>query len=183
VTFGFAHAVSSGLVCAAFLVIGVSARSLLGGRRRSAARLSLRLGAVAALAGVVLCLLTGPALSITWLTSFLALGGTRTFLAFHSMVILGVLMLLEAGAGVWLLLRGRLEKARWWLRAMAFSSPLPFLAVALGVLAAPSGRAFLAGIFVPAIGLTLGIGGLGILRRALAHGPVEPDDAVFAPLG
>ncbi|NTU84953.1 MAG: cytochrome ubiquinol oxidase subunit I, partial [Chloroflexales bacterium] len=37
-----------------------------------------------------------------------------TFLSFHHMVILGILMLLVGLAGLWLLWRGRLEGARWW---------------------------------------------------------------------
>lgn len=55
----FAHTISSAWVCAAFLMVGVSAWYLLAGRASAVARLSLKLGTIAALVGVVLSFVTG----------------------------------------------------------------------------------------------------------------------------
>jgi cytochrome d ubiquinol oxidase subunit I len=100
-----------------------------------------------------------PELVITNLTSFLAFGNFRapvkgldafpkedwppvapTFLAFHNMVIIGNLMLLEVLFGAYLLWRGKLAVSRKWLTIMLFSIPLPHLAIQLGWIAAEVGR-------------------------------------------
>lgn len=102
---------------------------------------------------------SGPEVTVTRLTSFLAFGNFQapvkgldefpradwppvaaTFLSFHNMVILGNLMLLEGLIGIGLLLKGRLEWTRWWLVALVVSIPVPALAVALGWLSAEAGR-------------------------------------------
>ncbi|HEX2836425.1 MAG TPA: cytochrome ubiquinol oxidase subunit I [Thermoanaerobaculia bacterium] len=101
-----------------------------------------------------------PELMITNLTSFLAFGNFQapvkgleefpedqwppvaaTFLSFHNMVILGNLMLLAAIAGLVQLLRKRLEKSRFLLRALFWIGlVVPTLAIQLGWMAAEAGR-------------------------------------------
>lgn len=101
-----------------------------------------------------------PELVITNLTSFLAFGnfqapvqGLRefpredwppvatTFLSFHNMVIIGNLMLLIAGLGVFQMWRQRLERSRTLLRAIFWGGlALPTAAIQLGWIAAEVGR-------------------------------------------
>jgi cytochrome bd ubiquinol oxidase subunit I len=101
----------------------------------------------------------GPEIAITQLTSFLAFGNFRapieglesfpldewppvavTFLAFHNMVIVANLIALVAFAGLYLLVRGRLETSRRWQLLMIASVPLPMIAIQLGWLTAEVGR-------------------------------------------
>lgn len=62
------------------------------------------------------------------------------FISFHLMVGLGTLFILLNGWGVWLLLRGRLEKTRWFLRLLPWAVPLPLAACELGWIVAEMGR-------------------------------------------
>ena len=63
-----------------------------------------------------------------------------TFLAYHNMVILGTVLLLEMLVLLVLVLRGSLERHRTWLRIFAWSMPLPILAIQLGWMTAEIGR-------------------------------------------
>jgi cytochrome d ubiquinol oxidase subunit I len=199
-----AHTLASCWAMGAFLMAGVGAWYFLRGRGSDVARLSLRLGTVAALVSTVLVFATGdrharqvartqpakfaameglystvpgaplilfalpptqegrregPELVITNFTSLLAFGNFQapvqglnefpqaewppvaaTFLSFHNMVILGNAMALVSLAGTILLWRRRLEGARFWLRAMVLSVPLPMIAIQLGWLTAELGR-------------------------------------------
>ena len=101
----------------------------------------------------------GPEIAITELTSFLAFGNFQapieglesfpldewppvavTFLAFHNMVIVANLIAFVAFAGLFLLVRGRLETSRPWQLLMMWSVPLPMIAIQLGWLTAEVGR-------------------------------------------
>ena len=62
------------------------------------------------------------------------------FYSFHVMVILGFYFWALCGYGLWLLLTGRLEKQRWFLRVALFSLPLPYLAGELGWVVTEMGR-------------------------------------------
>jgi cytochrome d ubiquinol oxidase subunit I len=61
-----------------------------------------------------------------------------TYVAFRLMVALGAYFALATVVG-WLL-RKRLEESRWYLKAMLYSIPLPYLAMALGWTVAEVGR-------------------------------------------
>ncbi len=63
-----------------------------------------------------------------------------TFLAFHNMVIVANLIAFVAFAGLFLLVRGRLEASRPWQLLMMWSVPLPMIAIQLGWLTAEVGR-------------------------------------------
>lgn len=65
---------------------------------------------------------------------------TLTFLAYHNMVVLGTLMLVEMTLVLFLLLRGTLERHRTVLRALVWSIPLPLIAIQLGWITAEVGR-------------------------------------------
>lgn len=101
----------------------------------------------------------GSEIVITRLTSLLAFGNFQapvkglvdfpkedwppvalTFLSFHNMVLVANIILLETLIGILLLLRRRLEEARWWLKLMVWSVPLPMIAIQLGWFAAEVGR-------------------------------------------
>jgi cytochrome d ubiquinol oxidase subunit I len=163
----------------------------------------------------------GPELLVTHLTSLLAFGNVEapvrglsefpradwppvavTFLAFHNMVIVGNLMLLVTLVGLALMVRGRLERSRTWLRLMTWAIALPVIAIQLGWLAAEVGRQpwIVYGLLrtrdavsrvVPASSVlfslvlfslvytALGALWLHLLRREIAHGP-EPAEAAHA---
>ncbi len=101
----------------------------------------------------------GPELLIGNMLSFLAFGSFEapirgleefptadwppimaTFLAYHTMVLLGSLMLLVMAVGAYLLWRRRLESSRTWLRAAVLTIPLPMIAIQLGWATAELGR-------------------------------------------
>jgi cytochrome d ubiquinol oxidase subunit I len=101
----------------------------------------------------------GPELALTRMTSFLAFGSfdapvrgldewpredwppvTATFLTFHNMVLVGVAMVVLAGASVLLLWHGSLETSRLALLALVLAIPLPHVAIQLGWAAAEIGR-------------------------------------------
>ncbi len=63
-----------------------------------------------------------------------------TFLAYHNMVVIGTLILLEMLAALLFLVRGTLESRRSWLRILMWSAPLPLLAIQLGWMTAEVGR-------------------------------------------
>ncbi len=63
-----------------------------------------------------------------------------TFLAYHNMVILGTLMLLEVLVLAVLVWRGTLESHRGWLTAFLWSIPIPVVAIQLGWFTAEVGR-------------------------------------------
>ena len=62
------------------------------------------------------------------------------FISFHLMVGLGMLFILLNGWGVWLLVRGRLEKTRWYLWILPWAIPLPLAACQLGWIVTEMGR-------------------------------------------
>lgn len=62
------------------------------------------------------------------------------FLAFRVMVGCGLLMLLLAWVGSWIVRRPRLAERRGWLRALAWSFPLGFVATLTGWITAEVGR-------------------------------------------
>jgi len=63
-----------------------------------------------------------------------------TFMSFHLMVGLGMAMMLLMLIGAFYLLRGTLEKRRWWLKLAVLAIPLPIAAVELGWMTAEVGR-------------------------------------------
>lgn len=62
------------------------------------------------------------------------------FVAFHTMVGLGMLFIAMTGWGVLQLLRGRLWDNRWFLWALVLATPLPIVATQLGWITAEVGR-------------------------------------------
>ncbi len=100
-----------------------------------------------------------PEIVVTRLLSFLAFGNVAapvrglsefptidwppvalTFLAYHNMVAIGTLLLVEMLAAALLVRRGTLETHRTWLRVLMWSTPLPMLAIQLGWMTAEVGR-------------------------------------------
>ncbi len=63
-----------------------------------------------------------------------------TFVSFHNMVLLGMLFIGVMGIGVLLLVRKRLLRARWFLRILLWTVPLPIFACELGWMTAEVGR-------------------------------------------
>ena len=63
-----------------------------------------------------------------------------TFMSFHLMVGLGAAMMLLMLIGAFYLLRGSLEKKRWWLKLAVLAIPVPIAAVELGWMTAEVGR-------------------------------------------
>jgi cytochrome d ubiquinol oxidase subunit I len=63
-----------------------------------------------------------------------------TFLAYHNMVLLGILMFVLMVFGLWYLWRGRIETHRGWLRLAVVAIPVPLIAIQLGWAAAEIGR-------------------------------------------
>jgi cytochrome d ubiquinol oxidase subunit I len=63
-----------------------------------------------------------------------------TFMSFHLMVALGAAMMLLMLIGAFYLLRGSLEKKRWWLKLAVLAIPVPIAAVELGWMTAEVGR-------------------------------------------
>jgi cytochrome d ubiquinol oxidase subunit I len=63
-----------------------------------------------------------------------------SFLAYHNMVLLGVLMLLLMLQGLYLLARRRIETHRTFLRLAVLAIPLPHVAIQLGWATAEVGR-------------------------------------------
>jgi cytochrome d ubiquinol oxidase subunit I len=62
------------------------------------------------------------------------------FFAFRFMVGLGVLMIAIGWIGCWLLWRGRIEGARWFLRPLGFAWPVGFIALLSGWMVTEIGR-------------------------------------------
>ncbi len=119
-----------------------------------------------------------------------------TFLAYHHMVILGTLLLLEMILLLFFLLRGSLETHRNWLRVFLWSIPLPVLAIQLGWMTAEVGRqpwivygvmrtedAVSTNVSVMDLSISIALFGAAYLviawlwftlvRREVMHGPVE----------
>jgi len=63
-----------------------------------------------------------------------------TFYSFHIMVILGMLFVAIFALALWLLVKGKLEKQRWFLWISLFTIPLAYLASELGWVVAEVGR-------------------------------------------
>lgn len=63
-----------------------------------------------------------------------------TFLAFHLMVLLGLLFIAQMVFGAIQLWRGKLYETRWFLKIMLWSVPLPLVACQLGWIVAEVGR-------------------------------------------
>jgi cytochrome d ubiquinol oxidase subunit I len=82
-----------------------------------------------------------------------------TFTGFHAMVGLGVLMLMLMTLGVFFLLRGSLEKRRWWLWLAVLAIPAPILATELGWEVAEVGRQpwIIQGLMKTATGISPGV--------------------------
>ena len=64
----------------------------------------------------------------------------ETFMSFHMMVGLGMLMMLLMLIGVFFLWRGTIEKHRWWLWLAVIAIPAPILATEIGWMTAEVGR-------------------------------------------
>ncbi len=62
------------------------------------------------------------------------------FVSFHLMLASSMLFLTLNTFGVWLLVRGRLEKTRWYLRLLPWAIPLPLATCLLGWIVAEMGR-------------------------------------------
>jgi cytochrome d ubiquinol oxidase subunit I len=101
----------------------------------------------------------GPAIIVTNMLSFLSFGSftapvkglnefptdqwppvTLSFLAYHNMVVLGLLMFAFVLSGLFLLWRRRIERRPTWLRLAILAIPLPHLAIQLGWMTAEVGR-------------------------------------------
>ena len=131
------------------------------------------------------------------------------FLAYHNMVLLGILMLVLMGFGLWYLWRGRIETHRGWLRLAVVAIPVPLLAIQLGWAAAEVGRqpwivydlmmtAKATSTVVSATDILISLGllvttyaillvlWLYLLRKEIVHGPAPApagsDDPAEAPL-
>ena len=63
-----------------------------------------------------------------------------TFLAFHGMVALGLYFIALTACGIWLLVRGSLQRQRWYLKTLLWSIPLPLIACQVGWIVAEVGR-------------------------------------------
>ena len=63
-----------------------------------------------------------------------------TFMSFHLMVGLGMLMMLLMLIGAFFLIRGSIEKHRWWLWLAVLAIPVPILATELGWMTTEVGR-------------------------------------------
>ena len=63
-----------------------------------------------------------------------------TFMSFHLMVGLGMVMMLLMLLGAFFLLRGTIEKHRWWLWLAVLAIPAPIIAVELGWMTTEVGR-------------------------------------------
>ncbi len=101
----------------------------------------------------------GPEILVTRLLSFLSFGSftaavkglsefppsdwppvAASFLAYHNMVILGLLMAAFLAYGAWVAWRRRIERSRTWLRLATVAFILPTLAIQLGWATAEIGR-------------------------------------------
>jgi cytochrome d ubiquinol oxidase subunit I len=63
-----------------------------------------------------------------------------SFTAYHIMILLGMLFLLMAFSGIFLMAKKKLGGARWYHRILLFGLPLPYLANEFGWIAAEVGR-------------------------------------------
>ncbi len=63
-----------------------------------------------------------------------------SFWSYHIMIGLGMLFILQAIMGGYLLVRKKIWGAKWYLKAMLFSIPLPYIANEFGWIAAEVGR-------------------------------------------
>ncbi len=62
------------------------------------------------------------------------------FVSFHLMLASSMMFLTLNTCGIWLLLRGRLEKSRWYLRLLPWAIPFPLAACQFGWMVAEIGR-------------------------------------------
>jgi cytochrome bd ubiquinol oxidase subunit I len=128
-----------------------------------------------------------------------------TFISFHLMVALGGLMLLMMTVGGFFLLRGSVERHRWWLWAAVLAMPLPVIAVELGWMVAEVGRQpwIVYGLMMTSAGISPGVTAADVwislgaifvvygllfflwiysLRKEIGRGPGEaPANAAEAP--
>jgi cytochrome d ubiquinol oxidase subunit I len=82
-----------------------------------------------------------------------------TFMSFHLMVGLGVVMMLLMLLGVFFWWRGGLDKRIWWLRFAVLAIPLPIIAVELGWMTAEVGRQpwIVQGLMMTSNGISRGV--------------------------
>ena len=83
-----------------------------------------------------------------------------TFMSFHLMVALGMTMMFVMFLGMFFLLRGTLEKRRWWLKLAVFAMPMPIAAIELGWATAEVGRQpwIIQGLMLTSDGTSPGVG-------------------------
>ncbi len=63
-----------------------------------------------------------------------------SFAAYHIMIAIGMLFVLLAVVGAYLLVRGKIAQAKWYLTALILAVPLPYIANETGWIAAEVGR-------------------------------------------
>lgn len=118
------------------------------------------------------------------------------FAGYHVMILLGLLFILMAVSGVWLLARKKLAASRRYLKLLIWAVPLPYLANETGWLAAevgrqpwavykvlrtseavsatvPAGNIVVSLVLFAAIYALIAVGGLTVLLRTIRGGPDE----------
>jgi cytochrome d ubiquinol oxidase subunit I len=120
-----------------------------------------------------------------------------SFTSYHVMILLGLLFIGMSFAGLYLLVRKKIWKSRWFLRLLIIAIPLPYLSNELGWIAAEVGRQPWAvyrvlktseavSVVVPAgsilatlilfllVYILIGFAGISILLRFIRKGPDRP---------
>jgi cytochrome d ubiquinol oxidase subunit I len=126
------------------------------------------------------------------------------FAGYHTMILLGVIFILMAVAGLWLQARKKIASSRGYLKLLLFALPLPYLANETGWIAAevgrqpwavykvlrtseavsavvPAGNVLFTVILFSVVYALIAAAGLGIILRTVRGGPAEPAPA--APKG